>query len=377
LNKRLYMSIFAVLLAFGPVAHVDAASAGATVAPTAAIAINSPASSPSDPAGSPPPASSAAELSAESTKQQPATPKAKVKINGSLVTFSDDYPAVIRDNRMFVPIRMFEHADIQAQITIYDTPDETNVLIRNFHAFVQMVIGQEEIRYYVYETDQNFNASSPGMAPYRESREVMVPIRPVAEALGFEVLWDQQERAALLQSDEAYRANLHTRSVWEDWLGELPAEEAYETVEAITDEEIAQYIRDKKLNILDYKHLSDYKTLVLEVRGDEMSAYAIQRTRNGNLKSEDVTYWTKADAKGFFVKRFGGYVGIAVHDQAVEYEIAYAVVNFFDLQGKAEPEKVTFEPGQKGKLIKLPANITSGIVRFYGQESYLHESRFW
>lgn len=377
MKKRLCVSLFAALMATGTFAHAGSASADASYAPSAIAMHPSVMALSTDPSGSTSPASSAPESSAESAKQQLTTPTAKVKINGSLVSFPNEYPAVIRHNRMFVPIRMFEHPDIQAQYSIYKMPDETDLLIQSFWGHIRMKIGQEQYSYFDYGTDQFFHVTASDMAPYLEGGVVMVPLRPVAEAFGFEVLWDQEDRTALLQSDEAYRENLYDRTEWEEWLGKLPAEKAYETVSPITDEEIVQYIRNKKLNIHDYMHLSDYNTLVLEVRDGRMSVYVVHRTRNGNLKSEDVKYWTGADEEGFFVNRSGGYVGIGMQDQASAHEITYAVVNFFDLNGKNERIKVTFETEQRGKLVKLPANITTGTVIFSGAGGFVHEVWFW
>lgn len=305
------------------------------------------------------------------------TTKAKVKIGQELISFPEAHPAVIRQDRLFVPIRFFEHAGIQAQVSSYDTTGDADLLIKNFRSSIQMKIGQENYRYFQYKNEQNYTRSAAGMAPYLEGGQPMVPLRPVAEALGLEVTWDSTDRAAVLLADDAYRSNLHTAKDWSDWLGDLPADEDYESVAAISDEDIKQYILDGKLEILDYKLISKYKAVVLEVRGEETSVYTLQRSRNGKLKGEDVTYWTDADEEGFSAKRGYGFVGIVVHEKGQSHEIEYSIVNTSYNQGEVKKEKVTFDAGKFGLLVKLPTANAAGTVYFYGKNGYSHEVRFW
>ncbi len=328
-----------------------------------------------------PPASAPPHSAPPATTTPPAAPvqtsPAKVKIGGELVAFPQAYPAVIRQDRLFVPIRFFEHAGIQAQVSSYDATGEADLLIKNFRSSIQMKIGQETYRYFLYKDEQNFTRTAAGMSPYWEGGQPMVPLRPVAEALGLEVSWDSKDRAAVLLTDDAYRGNLHTAKDWSAWLGDLPADENYESVAAISDADIKQYILDGKLDILDYKLVSKYKAVVLEVRGEETSVYAILRSRNGKLKSEDVTYWTEADEEGFSAKRGYGFVGVVVHEKGQSHEIEYGIVNTYYNQGEVKKEKVTFDTGKFGLLVKLPTANAAGTVYFYGKNGYSHEVRFW
>src|SRR5690606_16272567 len=125
------------------------------------------------------------------------------------------------------------------------------------------------------------------------------------------------------------------------------------------------------------KLVSKYKTIVLEVRGEETSVYAVQRSRNGKLKGEDVTYWTDADEEGFSAKRGYGFVGIVIHEKGQSREIEYSIVNTSYNQGEVKKEKVTFEAGKLGLLVKLPTANAAGTVYFYGKNGYSHEVRFW
>lgn len=341
----------------------------ATAAPADAAPPTAPPAATSRSEGTPP--------QAPMDRPQTPSPQAKVKVGGELAVFPAAYPAVIRGDRLFVPIRFFEHAGIQAQVSSYEATGEADLLIKNFRASIQLKIGQETYRYFLYKDEQNYTKTAAGMAPYLEDGLPMVPLRPIAEALGLEVSWDSADRAALLLADEAYLGNLHTAQEWRDWLGELPANEAYESVPAITDAELVKFIQDQALAIPDYKLLSKYKAIVLEVRGEESSVYAVQRTRNGKLKSEDVTYWTDADEDGFSAKRAYGFVGVVVHEKAQAHEIGYGIVNTYYNEGEVKKEKVTFEGGKTGLLVKLPAASAAGTVYFYGNKGYSHEVRFW
>jgi len=367
MRRQWSCAALAALLAIAGLASASPVSAASLGPAASSASATPPASTPpsSKPPATPPPASPVQ------------TSPVKVKVGEQLITFPQAYPAVIRQDRLFVPIRFFEHAGIQAQVSAYDATGEADLLIKNFRSSIQMKIGQETYRYFLYKDEQNYNRTASGMSPYWEGGQPMVPLRPVAEALGLEVSWDSKDRAAVLLADDAYRSNLHTAKDWNDWLGDLPADEDYEAVAAISDEDIKQYILDGKLDILDYKLVSKYKAVVLEVRGEETSVYAILRSRNGKLKSEDVTYWTDADEEGFSAKRGYGFVGIVVHEKGQSHEIDYGIVNTYYNQGEVKKEKVVFDSGKFGLLVKLPTANAAGTVYFYGKNGYSHEVRFW
>jgi len=367
MRRQWSIAAMSVVLAAAVAAHEGSASAAAPEAPPPA------AKSQSQATVTPP----ATEQPAAPPASQTVQTRAKVKVGQDLAVFPEAFPAVIRNDRLYVPIRFFEHVGIQAQVSSYDATGEADLLIKNFRSSIQMKIGQELYRYFLYKNEQNYSRTAAGMAPYWEGGQPMVPLRPVAEALGLEVSWDSADRAAILLTDDAYRANLHTAQEWQSWLGDLPADEDYETVAAISEDEMKRYIDEGKLEILDYKLVSKYKAVVLEIRGEEASVYAVLRSRNGKLKSEDVTYWTDADAEGFSAKRGYGFVGLVIHETGQPRGIEYGIVNTYFNQGEVKKEKVTFEPGKNGLLVKLPTASAAGTVYFYGKNGYSHEVRFW
>lgn len=301
----------------------------------------------------------------------------QIVLNDDLVEFPKTLPAVVNNGRVFVPVRFVEHPQIQGQFLFAKEQGTQSVSIYRDNVNIGFVLGQGTFRYRqmngVRETSHTGDLE--GAVPFLQGEEAMIPLRPFAEALGIEVKWDNRTKSALVITGEKYRSELESPEEWAEWVGEYPVEWDEEAAKAITEEELKAYIAERKLPIVDYKLVSKYEAVVLEVREDEASTYSIQRLRNGKLGQENMMISVGEDEEGISFKRSHGYMSVVVYDKAKGHRITSCVIS---VSNKGETKKLKFDIGdQRGYLLPLSEGITSGLINLYGEDGFVYEEIFW
>lgn len=300
-----------------------------------------------------------------------------VMINGVLVPFTESHPALIRNNRLYVPADFFEHSAIQANVLVSEYHGNYYASMINQKVRMSVTSNGDSYTYLANELDNDavYKVLWEDASPFVYRNRLMIPLRQTAERLGVQVGWNPATKTALLTTDETYQKNLDPAEDWKTWMGEKPIEEDDPSGAAITEEELKRYFAEENRPVEDYKILSRYSAAVLELEDDGILVYGVDRLRNGSLGAGGVGIHSGADEEGFSVHRTHGVVGLAVHDQAMKHEIEYAVVSFYD-QGHVQEVKLEFE-GRQGFLVPQPAPNAVGIVTFYGKNGFIHEARFW
>ncbi|WP_239618570.1 copper amine oxidase N-terminal domain-containing protein [Cohnella mopanensis] len=308
--------------------------------------------------------------------QSPTLKDTRVTINNERVLFQDSLPAVVKNGRIFVPIRIFEHSQIQGQYLT--TKGRSEISIYNHNAQINMAIGEETYRYRQVDGNRDITSTRDlkGAPPYLQDQEAMIPLRPVAEALGIEVKWNNQTKSVALGTDEKYRSELDPEEEWVEWMGRKPIDWDDNSAKPITEEELKAYIKEKKLSISDYVISSKYEAVVLEVRESEASTYSVQRLRNGELGAEGMMIVVAPDEEGISVKRSHGYLSVVIYDNKKLHRINSCEISAYS-EGKSKKLKFALDGGKQGYLLPLNEGITEGIMKLYGDEDYVYERKFW
>ncbi len=300
-----------------------------------------------------------------------------VLIDDQPITFANNHQALLRGNRVYVPIDVFEHPSIQANA--WEHPAKEGYTGSLINHKVQLTVDTTRTSYSYRDnetdSDKTMIASWNGSLPFVEENKLMVPLRIIAEHLGIQVKWNKKTNTISLFTDAEYRGQLDSAEDWEQWLGEEPMEEDDLSGEAVTEPELNAYFAANKLVIADYEIVSRYAAVALEIKQSESSVFTVDRRKNGQL-GWDMSIKTGADEAGFSVHRTNGFVSVAVYDEAMKDEAEYGVVTFFYGKGQSKTEKIYFE-GKSGFLVRVPDSDVTGTVKFYGKDGFIYEDTFW
>ncbi|MGZ9584019.1 hypothetical protein [Paenibacillus marinisediminis] len=164
---------------------------------------------------------------------------------------------------------------------------------------------------------------------------------------------------------------------YEQNLGEVPLAEEDTTGKPITEEELLGYIKSNGLEVFDYKIISRYAALVLEVEnGNEVSTYIIHRLQNGELESENGIITNECYGQDVFVKVSNGYLAAVILESGKQKKIEELRLIALDGEGQVHKENIMINDRQ-GLLIPLPKwDYVYGRVHFIGSEDYYEEKDF-
>ncbi|WP_182302572.1 stalk domain-containing protein [Cohnella cholangitidis] len=299
-----------------------------------------------------------------------------IALNNESVSLPSAIPAEVSKGRAFVPVRFFQHPQIQGDYIFSEDKGTYYLLIDNHAAEVNLIFGKGAPLFRITDSEgKDSLVHDTNALPYLHGEEPMVPLRLIAEALGLQVKWDNQAKSVILETDEEYRRELYSVEEWEAQMGEYPVYWDDKSAKPITDEELQAYIEENKLPIVDYKIDSKYKAIVLEVKEHETSTYAIHRLRNGKLGKDDIMVGTKENEYGFAFQKFNGYLSIVLFDKAKLLEIHSCVVSIYD---NRQTKKLKVEIGDKrGYLLRIGEEVSSGLVNLKGKDGYTYEEIFW
>jgi hypothetical protein len=312
-----------------------------------------------------------------SAASEPSTGIPSLLIDDQPVPYMKNHQAIMRNNRVYVPIGVFEHPSIQANVWVHPNEEEYTGSLINHKVQLTFDTTRTSFSYSDNETDNHKTtiASWNGSTPFVHDKELMVPLRAIAEKLGIQVKWNNKTSVASLTTDAEYREQLDTVEEWEDLLGEQPIEEDDLSGETLTEPELTAYFADNDLAIADYEIVSRYAAVVLEIDESESSVFTVERRKNGRL-GWDISIKSGANDEGFSVHRTNGFVSVAVYDDTLKQEAEYGVVTFYYGKGESKTEKIYFE-GKSGFLVKIPDSQVTGTVRLYGKNGSIYEDTFW
>ncbi|MFC7148033.1 stalk domain-containing protein [Cohnella cellulosilytica] len=305
-------------------------------------------------------------------------PLARVAVNGEYVEFPESLSATIIDGRVFVPIRLVQHSQIQAD---YLFGQERNGLfylsVKGPLNYITLAFGNgvKMLRISDYDSEDSRQEELGGAVPYIQGEEAMVPLRVLGEAMGLDVEWDNEAKVARLETDEKYEAELESAEEWEEGMGEYPVHWDEQFAEPITEEELLSFIEENRLSIADYRLEYEYAAIVLEVGEHESIIYTVDRLRNGQLGAHDLRFSAGENGEGISVKKAAGYLSVAIHEKARQHQIDSCIVSF-SING--EMKRLKFDIGDKpGYLLPIGQDVTSGKIYLYGNDGFFYENWFW
>lgn len=286
-----------------------------------------------------------------------------------------NHPALLRNNRLYVPASFFEHYAIQADTSEGYDDGNYYVTLINQKSFVTITSNFDDYVAIDNENEERATGKWGDSPPFVDQGKLMIPLRTVAEILGLQVEWDPHTRTASLISDKPYQDELESKEDWEAWMGEKPMDADDPSGAAITEEELNAYLKQENFSVIDYEIVSEYTAVVSAMDGSESSVFVVERLRNGGL-GYDLAIVSSADEEGVSVHRTHGFVSIAVYDSSKEHEIEYCVIHTYGDNGEGKEDKLVLEDKQ-GFLVQLPETGASGTVTFYGKNGFIHEVYFW
>lgn len=302
-----------------------------------------------------------------------------VTINGQLITLQGPQPTLVK-GKTYVPAQLFEHPDIQADITEFLYEDDSSVLISHFNGNLKIYADKSNYMFIdssVDVADIMIDWQSP--PPYLLEDDIMVPLRATAERIGISVDWDVATRTAILTTDDHYRAELQSPEEWEMWLGEQPLEYDDTSGKVITEEELSDYITSNGLHVLDKIILDKYTAVVLLIEEEDDKKFLcrnyIDRLKNGKLDSSMSMVIDEYDGPDVAVQRFGHHVSVGMFEQGLYMEYTHFEVDYI---ADGVRVKVTYDiTGKQGMFFDIPEEVTFGNVTFYGKNGYTFDTYFY
>ncbi|ASA24766.1 hypothetical protein [Paenibacillus donghaensis] len=148
-------------------------------------------------------------------------------------------------------------------------------------------------------------------------------------------------------------------------------------VQPLTEAELTAYIKSGRIEVVDYRMLDETSAILLEIDGEQASAYKVFKQSDNSIVQESVSYsWGQKD-DGISVKSNNGYLCVAVHEQALPQKIESVNVHYSDEEGNRK--KDTYElNGKRGLLIELlPEYEGGGAVSVYGSDGFVGDYVFY
>ena len=143
-------------------------------------------------------------ISATATMLAEAAVQPEIKVDGRGITFREEQPPVIQNDRLYVPVRRVLEtmgAEVKwdgekKQVTV-ESADNVTVLI--------LTIDSTEITKYQYTSVLHADKStiSSDVAPVIINDRTMLPIRVIAEELGATVLWNEETKLTQITTKQA------------------------------------------------------------------------------------------------------------------------------------------------------------------------------
>jgi len=304
-----------------------------------------------------------------------------VTINGMNVSFQGPLPALV-DGTTYVTTQLFEHPDIQADITEFLGSKYPTVYFSHFNGALDVYQDSSKYRFIDFNVDAEESESlidwkSP--SPYLSEGDIMVPLRAIAERIGISVGWDVTTSTATLTTDEDFRAELESREEWAEWLGMKPIEFDDPSGVEITKEELIDFVSSTGLPVLDSRIIDKYSAVLLYIEVDDgvesLMLRDVERLRNGNLDLGSTGLGMGDNEVDIKVKRIGDLVSVGMFKQGLDKEFTHFEVSYY-VQG--ETVAVTYDITDKqGMFIDIPEDVTSGGITFYGKNGYTFETYFF
>ncbi|GGD86603.1 stalk domain-containing protein [Paenibacillus nasutitermitis] len=297
-------------------------------------------------------------------------------INGEPVEISGISVVWGAGNRLYAPLELFNHPDIQAEFSIWeDDKGNRDLAIYNYRTSLSLRVGESFYSSTGTDSDTPESGDLGDTVPFEQNRNVLVPLRFVAERLGLSVNWNVSTNAVNLRTNDEYRSNLESAEEWAAWLSEYPLPDDDLSGNAITEEEIDTYIAQRNTSIVDYAVISKYSAVVLQITDLDVSMFLIQRLKNGGFGEESVRYGVDMPEDGLTVSSYGDYLGIGIHDNAAKANIDSVEVIYRGEQGKLSDS--TYPVGNKpGFLIPMPSEAILVSVVFYHEDELVNEIKF-
>lgn len=146
-------------------------------------------------------------ISATAAMLAEAAVQPEIKVDGRGITFREEQPPVIQNDRLYVPVRRVLEtmgAEVKwdgekKQVTV-ESADNVTVLI--------LTIDSTEITKYQYTSVLHADKSTitSDVAPVIINDRTMLPIRVIAEELGATVLWNEETKLTQITTKQAKKA---------------------------------------------------------------------------------------------------------------------------------------------------------------------------
>ncbi|SEM91304.1 stalk domain-containing protein [Paenibacillus sp. OV219] len=298
-----------------------------------------------------------------------------LSINGEPVGNTDIAVVWGAGNRLYAPLELFNHPDIQAEFSIMDYEGNREVSIYNQQTTLSLRVGESFYNSFGSDNDPPESGDLGDAVPFEQNRQVLVPLRFVAEQLGLSVSWNASTNVVNLRTNDEYRSILRSPEHWAAWLSQYPLPDDDPSGKSITEDEIDAYIAQSNTSIVDYAIVSKYAAVVLEISDSDVSMFLIQRLKNGALGEEIVRYGMSMPEDGLTVSYYGDYLGIGIHDNAINANIDSVKVIYRGEQGKFSD--LTYPVGNKpGFLIPIPPEATNARVLFYHEADLIKDNEY-
>lgn len=264
-----------------------------------------------------------------------------VSLNGAFLALDGVAPTVV-ERRTMVPLRAFlegvgatvnyQDGDITAKL-----PDGDSL---------ELAVGSTEL---IHNVGDKINTAEMGVAPYVEDGRVYIPIRFVAEALGLDLLWDEDYQVIHLTDWDAIAAQI---------------DKDFTSLNALLTAQRGSFDPDKTYDLRMNGKFSG--SLYAENRVDTATMTA---TLTGLIsgKAGDFSYGIKLDRGGMKNTVFAGVaesMGMLGIEQADTEQVLNSLADFrLDLRGDLESGRVWFRGNNLSKLPEspLPDNTWLGL----------------
>jgi len=206
-------------------------------------------------------------------------PDLKVMVDSCIVDFPDAQPQMV-DGRVMLPLRQVLEI-LGAEVTYQDN----NISITYGDTIVEFTIGYKLLD---IKRGEDINSWVFDVAPYLEqgTNRVMVPVRFISEALGFNVGWDSDEKTVVIINTEKMASRLAENLQTLNYLFQLP-EDYYENNYQIDEETKLTFSLEGNDTTIHFVALQVFSPSLLQTNG------TLQLQITADDWQKIISYWSE------------------------------------------------------------------------------------
>lgn len=147
--------------------------------------------------------------------------------------------------------------------------------------------------------------------------------------------------------------------------------------EPITENDIQEFIRSNRIEVVDYRIESESIAVILEVDGPGASIYRVTKHKqNLNMIDSSSMSWAENE-NGVSMMNSHGYLSVVIHDKAINHDMDFFYVGYMDEDFNRQKDRFSLK-NKRGALVEFSSKYKDGgMVGIHGNDGFIDQLLFY